>query len=151
MSLFFVAMVLMQLVQQANSKVIFVPAKEVLHQVRTAPEARPGYGWVDLVKAPGYLATTVRRTSPDRAEVHTGVADVWYVIEGGGTLVTGGSLVQGVETEPGEIRGRSIAGGESRHIARGDFAVIPAGVPHWISKVDGKEIIYLIVKPASHE
>jgi mannose-6-phosphate isomerase-like protein (cupin superfamily) len=149
MSLFFAAMVLMQLAQPVSSRVILVPGKEVLHQVRTAPEARPGLGSVYLVKAPGYSAVTVRRTSPDQAEVHTGVAD-WYVIEGGGTLVTGGSLVQGVETEPGEIRGRGIAGGESRHIARGDFAAIPAGVPHWISKVDG-EIIYLIVKPASHE
>jgi mannose-6-phosphate isomerase-like protein (cupin superfamily) len=150
MSLFFVAIVLMQLAQHANSKVIFVPAKEVLHQVRTAPEGGPEFGWVYLVKASGYTAETVRRTSPARAEVHTGVDDVWYVIEGGGTLVTGGSLVQAVETEPGEIRGRSIAGGQSRHIAKGDFAAIPAGVPHWINKVDG-EIIYLIVKPASHE
>ena len=150
MSLFFGAIVLMQLAQQANPKVIFVPAKEVLHQMRTAAEGSPEFGWVYLVKAPGYTAETVRRTSPARAEVHTGVDDVWYVIEGGGTLVTGGSLVQGVKTEPGEIRGRSIAGGESRHIAKGDFAAIPAGVPHWISKVDG-EIIYLIVKPASHE
>jgi mannose-6-phosphate isomerase-like protein (cupin superfamily) len=150
MSLLFGAVVLMQLAQQAHSKVIFVPAKEVLHQVRTAAEGSPEFGWIYLVKAPGYTAETVRRTSPARAEVHTGVDDVWYVIEGGGTLVTGGSLVQGVKTEPGEIRGRSIAGGESRHIAKGDFAEIPAGVPHWISKVDG-EIIYLIVKPASHE
>jgi mannose-6-phosphate isomerase-like protein (cupin superfamily) len=150
MSLFCAAMVLMQLAQQANSKVIFVPAKEVLHQVRTEPEGGPDFGWVYLVKASGYTAETVRRTSPAQAEVHTGVDDVWYVIEGGGTLVTGGSLVQGVKTEPGEIRGRSITGGQSRHIAKGDFAAIPAGVPHWINKVDG-EIIYLIVKPASHE
>ena len=28
--------------------------------------------------------------------------------------------------------------------------VIPPGVPHWITKVDG-EIIYLIVKPVSQE
>ena len=150
MSLLLVAVLLTQPAPQAHSKVILVPAKRVLHQVRTVPEASPGLQGVDLVNAPGYSAVAVRRTRPERAEVHTQAADVWYVIEGGGTLVTGGSLMQGVETEPGERRGRSIAGGESRHIAKGDFAAIPAGVPHWISKVDG-EIIYLIVKPVSHE
>lgn len=150
MSLLLVAALLMHPAQQAHSRVIFVPAKDVLHQVRTVPEAGPGLQGVNLVNALGYSAVTVRRTSPERGELHTRAADVWYVIEGGGTLVTGGSLMQVVETEPGEFRGRSIAGGESRHIAKGDFAAIPAGIPHWISKVDG-EIIYLIVKPVSHE
>ena len=50
------------------------------------------------------------------------------------------------EIEPDEFRGPAIVGGEERHIAPGDFVRIPADVPHWISKIEGKEIIYLIVK-----
>jgi len=91
-------------------------------------------------------ADVLRRTKPYRAEVHKHFVDMWYVIEGEGTLVTGGSLSAATETEPDEFRGSTIVGGEERHIAKGDFVRIPAGVPHWISKIDGTEIIYLVVK-----
>ena len=44
------------------------------------------------------------------------------------------------------MRGKSISGGTVRHVAKGDFVTIPANVPHWIKAIDGKEIIYLVVK-----
>ena len=88
----------------------------------------------------------MRRTKPYHAEIHKHLVDTWYVIEGEGTLVTGGSLSAATEIEPDEFRGPAIVGGEERHIAPGDFVRIPAGVPHWISKVEGTEIIYLVVK-----
>lgn len=50
------------------------------------------------------------------------------------------------ETEPDEFRGPTIVGGDERRIGKGDFVRIPAGVPHWISKIEGTEIIYLVVK-----
>ena len=70
----------------------------------------------------------------------------WYVTEGGGVLVTGGTLTDPTESAPGEIRATGLAGGYERKIAKGDFVRIPAGVPHWVHKIDGKEIVYLIVK-----
>ena len=88
----------------------------------------------------------LRRTKPGRAEVHKRLVDMWYVIQGEGTLVIGGSLSEPAETEPDEFRGLAIVGGEERHIAPGDFVRIPAGVPHWIRKIEGTEIIYLVVK-----
>ena len=66
-------------------------------------------------------------------------------MQGAGTVVTGGSIVGGVDTQPGEIRGASIEGGSSKRIQAGDFGVVPAGVPHWISAVEG-ELLYLVVK-----
>ena len=30
----------------------------------------------------------------------------------------------------------SIVGGQSRKIAKGDFLLIPANLPHWINRVD---------------
>ncbi len=142
---------------QDTSKVIFIPAKKLLSDIRKAPEQRSNTSWIDYADTPQCLVTVVRRPAPGRAEVHKGTTDiVWYVIEGGGTLVTGGSLTEPIETEPNELRGhtaevpsdlrgRGISGGEQRHVAKGDFVSIPAGIPHWLSKIDG-EIVYLVVK-----
>ena len=93
-----------------------------------------------------YPVFGARRTAAGKAEVHADFTDVWYVIEGAATLVTGGSVVDGVSTAPGEVRAQSIKDGSSRLIHKGEFAVIPAGTPHWISAVEGKEILYIVVK-----
>jgi mannose-6-phosphate isomerase-like protein (cupin superfamily) len=129
-------------------KVNYAPAKEIDSSIRTAPEKRPGISWIDYADTPKYSATVIRRTAPDKAEVHQGVTDIWYVISGAGTLVTGGSLTEPVQTEPDELRGKGIERGESRHIAKGDIVTIPTGVPHWLSKIDA-EIVYLVVKAST--
>jgi mannose-6-phosphate isomerase-like protein (cupin superfamily) len=129
-----------------ESKVNYVSASKLLADVRQAPPAGPNIAWTIYLSAKTYSAETVRRTKPDRAEVHKTQMDIWHVVEGGGTLVTGGSLVEPKETEPNELRGRAISGGEERHVSKGDFLTIPSGVPHWIRSIDGKEIIYLVVK-----
>lgn len=133
---------------QADSRVILVSAKQINSEIHKVSEVGPSTFRVELTtynpKTGG--ADVVRRTKPYRAEVHKHLVDMWYVIEGEGTLVTGGSLSAATETEPDEFRGPTIVGGEERHIAKGDFVRIPAGVPHWISKIEGTEIIYLVVK-----
>jgi mannose-6-phosphate isomerase-like protein (cupin superfamily) len=129
-----------------ESNVTFVPAKELLSDITKAPEQNHGIALKSYLSAPGYSATVVRRTRAGSAEVHRNVSDVWYVIDGGGILVTGGSLVGARETEPGELRGQSVSGGTPRRIARGDLIGIPAGIPHWVSAIDGAQLVYLVVK-----
>ena len=90
----------------------------------------------------------IRRTATTRSEAHASFTDVWYVLEGSASLVTGGTIVEGIATAPGEIRGRSIAGGDTRPIQAGDFAIVPAGVPHWVSQLE-RELLYLVVKVPS--
>ena len=133
---------------QSEPKVIFCSAKQLDSETHKVPEAGPGTFLVDLIEYSARRggASVLRRTKPGRAEVHKRLTDTWYVIQGEGTLVTGGSLSEPTETEPDEFRGRSITGGEEKHIAPGDLVRIPASVPHWISKIEGTEIVYLVVK-----
>ena len=130
----------------ADSQVIFVPAQQLISDASSAPEIAPHVLVKYYVNTPGYGALTVYRNAPAAAELHKGMMDLWYVVKGSGELVTGGSMVNGHETELGEVRAPSLEGGASRHIAPGDFVVIPANVPHWLRSLDGKEIIYLVVK-----
>jgi mannose-6-phosphate isomerase-like protein (cupin superfamily) len=84
--------------------------------------------------------------SPSGSSSHDKVTEIFQLIEGSGTLVTGGDivnpqrrdgtseLVSGV-SGPG-ISGTAIQGGASRRVSKGDMIVIPAGTPHWFSVVD---------------
>jgi mannose-6-phosphate isomerase-like protein (cupin superfamily) len=147
-----VALVLLaQAWAQNASPVVFVSAKQLQSDIHKSPERMPGLWSIDLAKTSEYSATVARRTRPALAEVHKEMTDIWYVIEGGGTLVTGGSLVENTEPTPGELRGPSVSGGEERKIAKGDILTIPAGVPHWVRTIDGQQIVYLVVKVPSRK
>ncbi|MFN8060944.1 MAG: heme-binding protein [Vicinamibacterales bacterium] len=92
-----------------------------------------------------YMVHTSRRDKASMAEVHERDADIIYVIDGAATFVTGGAVVEGVPSGPGEIRGSSIAGGTTRRIAKGDVIVVPAGTPHWFKELSGP-VTYYVVK-----
>jgi mannose-6-phosphate isomerase-like protein (cupin superfamily) len=127
---------------------VTVVSEAVAHaQIEKLPQAE-GIALIDYARDPNHSVLLVRRTKPGRAEVHTALTDVWYVIDGGGTLVTGGALQNAKNTEPRELRGSGVSGGIARHIGKGDVIDIPAGVPHWVSRIDGKELVYLTVKVA---
>ncbi len=85
-----------------------------------------------------------RREKPGIAETHGRDADIIYVLEGTATLVTGGTLVDQTMEAPDESRGTEISGGETRHIAKGDVLIIPAGVPHWFKEVTNPFLYYVV-------
>lgn len=82
----------------------------------------------------------------------TSVTEIYYMLEGSATLVTGGTITDEVSsgnspnTQRPNYRGSAIAGGVSRKIAAGDVVIIPPNVPHWWSSLDS-DIRYLIFRP----
>ena len=121
--------------QRHVEPVKFLDAATLRRTIPSAPEEKPGQPGLYSLKLSGeggYPVIGIRRTAATRSEVHAVFTDVWYLLEGTGTLVTGGTIVGGVETAPREIRGHSIAGGEIRHVRAGDFAIVPA----WRSALD---------------
>ena len=111
------------------------------HDKVTAALAKGG----DLVKAPDLTVLGSFRNGAGQVEVHEKETDVFYVVEGGATFVTGGTMVGGKTTGPGQVRGTDIQGGQTRHLAKGDVIVIPAGIPHWFKEVPSS-ISYYVVK-----
>lgn len=96
----------------------------------------------------------VYRLSSKTAATHDNVSEVYHVIEGSGTFVSGGVLVNPERREnlayfntlsgPG-VTGASIQGGVSRRLAKGDVVIIPAGTPHWFSEIQSP-LTYLVVR-----
>jgi glc operon protein GlcG len=91
-----------------------------------------------------YMVHTSRRDKAGVAEVHTKDADIIYVQDGSATFVTGGAVVDPKPTEPNEIRGKEISGGETRTIAKGDVIIVPAGTPHWFEDVPTPMTYYVV-------
>lgn len=97
-----------------------------------------------LVENGQYKVHASHRDGPGLAEVHTKDSDIIYVLEGTATLVTGGTVVEGKETEPNEIRGSSIMSGETKRLAKGDVVVVPNGTPHWFKEVAAPFNYYVV-------
>jgi len=98
-----------------------------------------------LVTAPNLSVTIAHRMAPGMVEVHDKETDTLYVLDGSATIVTGGTMIGGSVTAPGQHRGTDIEGGQAQHLAKGDVMVIPAGVPHWFKEVPST-IDYYVVK-----
>ncbi len=92
-----------------------------------------------------YMVHASHRDKAGVVEVHEQDADIIYVLDGSATFVTGGEMVGGKVTGPGEIRGSDIKGGDTRTISKGDVIIVPAGTPHWFKEVPGP-LNYYVVK-----
>jgi uncharacterized protein GlcG (DUF336 family) len=100
-----------------------------------------------LLETPGYKVHASRRVEPGLVEVHEYETDVVYVLEGEATLVTGGRLLDGRVTAPGEIRGTQLEGGHAQPLVPGDVVVVPRGTPHWFREIHKAPFLYFVVKP----
>jgi mannose-6-phosphate isomerase-like protein (cupin superfamily) len=77
-----------------------------------------------MIEGGKYNVNIRRITAAETGLVHPITADLWVVLEGGGTLTTGGVLEKG-----------KILGGQSHPIKVGDVVYIPSGLPHGVSGV----------------
>ncbi len=83
-----------------------------------------------------YRGSLVHRDEPNGAIAHQGNTELHFILEGSGTVVTGGTVVRG-DGVPARIEG-----GEARRVVKGDIIVIPVGSPHMYSQID-EPITYL--------
>ena len=110
--------------------------------------ARHGDGQASetLKEYPQHAAMLSFRARDGVAELHEGFADLFYVLDGRATLVTGGTVMDAQTIGPGEIRGASVEGGVRQELRAGDVAHVPAGVPHQILVSGDKTFTSFVVK-----
>ena len=93
--------------------------------------------------------------APESVAEHDQVSEVYHIIEGTATLMTGPDLV-GKKRRPADLEtvrlfngpgnnSSSIRNGVAHEMKAGDVIVIPAGTGHWFTKIDD-HITYLMVR-----
>ena len=141
-------LVALPLAAQDPPKTVFYSAQQMKTDLDKAPANDIGESEINLIEhiPDHHAAILLRRTKPGKAETHTNEDDVWYVVDGGCVLVVGGTTIAGKEESPGQIHGSGITGGTEYKLSKGDFMRIPAGVPHWVKKINDGELVYIVVK-----
>ena len=84
-----------------------------------------------------------------RGIAHVELDEIYYVVSGSGTLVTGGMLDDKRERNGGllgPMESGRMRGGDSRLMNPGDIAIIPKGVSHAWSEITTDRIDYLVFR-----
>jgi len=81
------------------------------------------------------------------ASTHDKDAELFYVVEGSGTVVTGGTLQGERRTNADNASGTGIEGGAPQKIGPGDFVLVPEKTPHWFTQIDGALVLMSIHLP----
>jgi mannose-6-phosphate isomerase-like protein (cupin superfamily) len=99
-----------------------------------------------LKEYPGHSTMLSVRSRNGEAELHQNYADIFLVLDGRATLVTGGVIVEPRIVAPGETRGASVEGGKPLELRGGAIAHVPAGVPHQMLVPSDRSFTAFVVK-----
>lgn len=134
----------------APSPKLFIAAGDVSGMIERAKAQRKpdqaNYSQPLLQLAP-YAANLEYRVPKLNANptVHEKEAEMFYVVEGSGTLITGGKLRDEKRTNPTNLSGSAIDGGDSRHVAKGDFIIVPENTPHWFTGIESEALVLMSI------
>ena len=130
-----------------------VTAKEIAGFIKALPKDAVSDRPIRIVNVGGYQVGVYGVFRPkslpgDAIRHETTTSEVYYMLTGSGTLVTGGTIA-GTKTTVGPAsanRGERIEAGVTRKVVPGDMVIIPGRTPHWWSQLDS-DIEYLIIRP----
>ncbi|HDH44453.1 MAG TPA: hypothetical protein ENG66_03555 [Thermococcus sp.] len=106
----------------------------------------PSYDKTASIELPELSIKLIELVSPfeGEGEIHTNFHDIYIVVEGEATVLTGENLIGSKEIEPGEYRGGDITSAVEYSIKKGDVFVIPAGLAHKVIVKEGKLVQWVI-------
>ena len=98
--------------------------------------------------------SVVQRSKVEANGVETGIAhvnldEIYYIVAGEGTMVTGGEFVDkqtSVSSLLGPMERGEIRGGVLQKVKPGDIAIIPKGMPHGWHEMTTDTISYIIFR-----
>jgi mannose-6-phosphate isomerase-like protein (cupin superfamily) len=98
--------------------------------------------------------SVVQRSKVEDTGVETGIAhvnldEIYYIVSGQGTMVTGGEFVDKQTSNSsllGPMERGEIRGGVLQFVKPGDIAIIPKGMPHGWHEIETDNISYIIFR-----
>jgi len=132
----------------AGSRTMVSAADVAAMMAKAKAERKPDQALLaqSMIQLAPYNVSLEYRAQVANAAVHETEAELFYVIDGSATLVTGGTLTDSTRNGA-NLTGKGIQGGTSRKVAKGDFVMVPEGQPHWFSAIDGTVVLMSLHLP----
>jgi mannose-6-phosphate isomerase-like protein (cupin superfamily) len=98
--------------------------------------------------------SAIKLGAPVNSISHSKISEVYYILSGSGTMVTGGTVAQPkpwaadsdlVRIAAGPSISGVMTGGYSRYVSAGDVIVVPPGTPHGWAQIDD-QVSYLMIR-----
>jgi mannose-6-phosphate isomerase-like protein (cupin superfamily) len=105
-----------------RTKASHMSAAEVAAAIAKLPKDRANSSVRVFTLPPYNVNIEHRQPMAQGASVHAATSELFYVIDGSATMLTGGTMV-------GET-GKTIQGGVAQKFGKGDWLMVPSGVPH---------------------
>lgn len=136
--------------QQAPAQKLYTSASDVQGMIAKSKADRKDQPTIasPLIRNAPYNVNLEYRASIGPAALHEKEVEMFYVVEGSGTLVTGGKLTNEKRNNADNLGGTGIEGGNVREVAKGDFFFVPANTPHWFSKINGTLVLMSLHGPS---
>jgi mannose-6-phosphate isomerase-like protein (cupin superfamily) len=80
------------------------------------------------------------------ATMHESVAELLHVVDGAGTIVTGGTIPNATKNGT-NTSGKTIEGGTRQTLTKGDWILVPSGVPHEFVDIKGNLTMMYLYLP----
>lgn len=152
----FVLLVVVSAKAQGPTNATDITAAQVRAFLKNGPHDRNNDRPIRVIDVGGYRVGVFGafrpKDAPITAALHqSDVTETYYMLEGAGVLVTGGTLKKPTTPRQSalgnwtDIRSSGIDGGTSRRLSKGDVVIIPGGVPHGWATAEG-DMTYLIFR-----
>ena len=112
-----------------RTKATHYPAAELKAALAKLPTDRASASVRVFSLDPYSVGVEQRQPREQGATAHDDRAELFYVIEGSGTMLTGGKITDGKQNGT-NLQGTTITDGTRINFSPGDFIMVPSGVPH---------------------
>ncbi len=80
------------------------------------------------------------------ASLHEAVTELFHVVDGTGTIVTGGTIPNATKNGT-NLSGKTISGGSRQVVSKGDWILVPSGVAHEFVDIKGNLTLMSLYLP----
>ena len=116
------------------TKLGYVSAADIAAGLKKLPQDRADIAF-RIFQLPPYNVNAANRAPVTQLpNVHDSQSELFMVIAGSGSMVWGGKVV-GATRNADNVTGKSIEGGTTQKLAKGDFFVVPPGLPHMFADI----------------
>jgi mannose-6-phosphate isomerase-like protein (cupin superfamily) len=129
-----------------RTKATHFSAADLQAAIAKLPTDRPASSVRVFSLAPYNVNVERRLPEAQGASLHDAQAELFYVIDGTATMLTGGTMVSPTRNGT-NLSAKTIDGGVRQVLNKGDFFIVPSGVPHQFVDLTGPVQVMAIYLP----